>query len=218
MMKNDILSVLSLVFFSFGVALSSQIYVVFLVPILFLIILNPKSFLPSLKRLIFLNLFIFLISLSAVLAGILQMAILIFVRSNIIVFFAILLFYKKDGYFFASGISKLVFSDKFAWSIYLSINYIGFLSSDLKRLKKTLLIRGLIPQTSLFCYKAYANMVALLFLSAYKRISAMQKTMISRGFNGKFFRKKEKFKINFGDFLVFFSVVICGFVKFGVLI
>lgn len=217
-MKNETISVLSLVIFSFVVALNAQIYAVFLAPIILLIILNPKSFLPSLKKLVFLNLFISLIALSAILSGDLHTAILIFVRSNIIVFFAILLFFAKDGYFFASGISKLVFSDKFAWLVYLSVNFIGFLKLDLKILKKTLLIRGFIPQASVFCYKTYANLVALLFLSAFKRTKSLQKTMISRGFDGKFFRKKEKIKLNLADILVFCLVLACGVLKFGVLI
>lgn len=217
-MKNEILSVLAFVIFSFLVALSSQIYIVFLIPILLLVIFNPKSFLPSLKKLIFLNLFISLIALSSILSGNLQLAILIFIRSNLIVFFVILLFYKKDGYFFATGVSKLVFSDKFAWLVYLSINFISFLNSDLLRLKKTLLIRGLVSRTSLFCYRAYADMVALLFLSAFKRVVALQKTMILRGFNGKFFRKKEKIFISFSDILIFSSILSCGFLRFGVLI
>ncbi|MCD8212459.1 MAG: cobalt ABC transporter permease, partial [Campylobacter sp.] len=83
--------------FSFKIALSNSVNLIFFAPILFLAGLNLKNLLPVFKTLLKLNFFIAFVVLSLVIYDEFTLAKLIFIRSNLILLFGLLGFYKAYG-------------------------------------------------------------------------------------------------------------------------
>ena len=106
-------------FFSFRVSLSSATDAVFIAPVLFLAILNFKNLFEILKSVLKLNIFIILVVLSLVLYGEYALAKLIFVRSNLIILFGRLAFYRSDYFSIALAVSSLNLGDKLTAIFYL---------------------------------------------------------------------------------------------------
>lgn len=222
-MKNSTIILLCFLLYSLLMALNSKIYIFSFLPVILLAIYQRNIFFKAVKRLAFLNLFLVLIVLSAFINGDFQRGIMIFIRSNLIVFFGILLFYKIDANKVATGFKTLGFGNKFSTLIFISIAFIIYLKDEIKKFKNILKIRNFSPKTNLFTYKTYGNLIALLFINASLKAVKLEKTMIIRNFNenllvnrGNFaMNKKELFLLSLVVFLGFF---ICGNFEFGVLI
>ena len=216
-MKNCAIMLLCFAIYSFGVALSSHIYFLFFLPVLVLLGLNFAKFKEIFTRLFYLNFFIIILVLGVVFEGNFALGILIFLRSNLIILFGILLFINSQTSDISQGFYNLKFGKKISALIYFCLNFINSLKSEFARLKKLLQIRGLVPQTTIFTYKIYANLVALLFLFALKKAEDLRKTMLVRGFDGVFYHsEKSKFWGKEAIFLTF--VIFCVIFKIGVVI
>lgn len=215
---NSGFAIVCAILFCCGVALSQSIFVSFFVPIILLGFFRRDIVKIALKRLFFLNFFIILVVASASVVGNFYTATLIFARSNIAIFFMVLLFTNRSPYFVADGVAKLKFGDKLASLLYFSVSFVGFVKSELERLKLTLFARGFVPASSLFCYKTYANIVAMLFLSAIARSEALHKSMKARGFSGKFIFTECPLKINLADLSLLSSVILCLIFRIGEII
>ncbi|WP_333720409.1 MULTISPECIES: energy-coupling factor transporter transmembrane component T [unclassified Campylobacter] len=214
--QNAAISLLCFVIYSFFVALGGKIYLSYFLPVLALLALNFADFKEIFKKLAILNIFVFFMILSALIAQNSHFALLVFFRANLIMLFAILIFWKRDEYFLARGVRNLGLGDKISSIFYFCVKFIAFLRAELERQKTVLLVRGFRAKSSIFSYKTYANCVALLILGALGRAENLQNALITRGFSGKFFFAKEKFGALEIGFLFF--VLICLFVRLGEMI
>lgn len=217
-MINSSISILCFTIFSFFVALSSEIYLTYFLPLIFLNLIKFRYFFEILKRLFFLNFFIILVIISVLLSDNSHLALLIFIRSNLIILFGLLLFHKMDSYGIASGISSLGLGSKISYLFYFCIRFIQIGKRDFYKLKCTLNIRAFKHKTSIFTYQTYANLVAMLFLSAIKKSQMLEKTMQARGFNGKFYKFEDKIRLGFYDILLMILVLISVIFKQGIII
>ncbi len=138
------------------------------------------------KRLIVLNIFAVLMALSAAFNKNYDLAILIFARANLILIFGLFLFHKIDAYRLAIGICDLKMGVKIGCLFYFCARFIDGSKADFARLKKSLIARNFQPKTSLFTYKTFANVVAMLFWLAFVRLKNVEKTLQIRGFSGQF--------------------------------
>ena len=142
-------------FFSFRVSLSSATDAVFIAPVIFLAILNFKNLFEILKSVLKLNIFIILVVLSLVLYGEYALAKLIFIRSNLIILFGRLAFYRSDYFSIALAVSSLNLGDKLTAIFYFSAKFTADLKTIFIRLKKTLKPRFLptkFTQIWLLCF------------------------------------------------------------------
>ena len=196
-------------FFSFKVSLSSATDAVFIAPVLFLAILNFKNLFEILKSVLKLNIFIILVVLSLVLYGEYALAKLIL--------FGRLAFYRSDYFSIALAVSSLNLGDKLTAIFYFSAKFTADLKTIFARLKKTLKVRGFEPKASLFTYKIYANLVAMLFLEAFYKASVLEKTFVCRGFDGKLFGNKS-LKIGAKDAAIIALTACCYIFSLGVTI
>ncbi len=185
-MINPTIALLSLLVYSFGVALSQNIFAPFFLAPAVLASFKPHFVKPAIKRLILLNFFIILVAASPAICGDWRIAALVFTRSNLIVFFALLLVAGESEYFAPRGILGLGLGDKIASLFYLGVSFVTALRGDFSRIKRTLAARGFVAKTSIFTYRTYAGVAALLALGAFERAEAMKKTMLARGFAGRF--------------------------------
>lgn len=216
-MKNCAIMLLCFAIYSFGVALSSHIYYLFFLPVLILFALNFDKFKEIFTRLFYLNFFIIILVLGVVFEGNFTLGILIFLRSNLIILFGILLFINSQTSDISQGFYNLKFGKKISALIYFCLNFINSLKLEFARQKKVLQVRGFVPQTTIFTYKIYANLIALLFLFALKKAEDLRKTMIVRGFDGIFYHTQKE-KIAKAEVTFLAIVAFCVIFKFGVLI
>ncbi|MGM9997116.1 CbiQ family ECF transporter T component [Campylobacter lanienae] len=217
-MINPSISIACFAVFSFFVALSGEIYLTHFLPLIFLGLIKFRYIFEILKRLVFLNFFIILVVISVLLADNLNLALLIFVRSNLIILFGLLSFHKLNSYSIALGISGLGMGNKISYLFYFCVRFIEIGKMDFYKFKRTLKARNFNHKTSIFAYQTYANLVAMLFLSAFKKSQMLEKTMLVRGFDGKFYKFQNSIKFGFCDILLIILVLIALILRQGVLI
>ncbi|ALV64166.1 energy-coupling factor transporter transmembrane component T family protein [Campylobacter fetus] len=206
-----------LVIFSFKVALSSSIDATFFLPILFLLFIKFKNILSLIKKMIFLNLFIILVALSVMIYENYHLAALIFIRSNLIIFFGLSIFSTANSYDIAISVSNLKLGDKISAMFYFTVKFIDEFKSEFQRIKQTLKARGFKPCSSLFTYKTYGNLVAMLFLSAFHKSQMLEKTFICRGFQGKFYTQNRQ-KIGILDIILLIFTIFIYILSLGKII
>lgn len=216
-MKNPTFTLIILIIYSFFIGLSKHIFLSFFIPILILFFIKKEFIISNLKKLFFLNLFIIIIALNPLINGNYELAFLVFLRANLIIFFSILLFSGVDDFFLIYA-AKNIFGKKLSILIYFTIRFINSLKTEFKRLKKTLKARGFVSKTSLFTYKIYANITAMLFLSAYEKANLVEKTIKIRGFYPQYMIKNNSVSLHKSDILFGIITAFCLFYKFGVLV
>ncbi len=178
---------ISILLYSFGLAFFKEIWLSMLLAPLFLALVKPKSILPSFKKLLFLNIFILLVSLSAVLSKEYNLALLIFVRANAILFFTFLLFDKRDIFEITASLSSLGLPTKLSTLFFFVAKFIFIIKNEFQIIKKALLVRHFKRKTTLFTYKIYANIVGMLVVKCFERADKLKKAMILRNFGGKIY-------------------------------
>ena len=206
-------SLLAFFIFSFGVGLSGQLYAAFFAPPLLLFALKISIARAVCARLAVLNIFAILSALSPAIVGNYELAGVIFLRANLIMAFAILLFYGKDEYFFARGFYGLGLGEKLSSLVYCCGRFVNFLRSDLARLQALLRMRGFVGTSGIFTYKIYANLV----ISALEQARNLSLVMNARGFCGRlFYECREGLSVLEASFLAF--VLACISVKIGAIL
>lgn len=180
--------------YSIVLALSNSLHVSMFLPLILEIYRNKNDILIIFKKLALLNLFISIISISIYFSNP-NLAFLIFIRSNMIVLFALLLLSNKTYFDIAYGLQKLKLPPKISSLFYLSAKFIFLLFKEIKIFNKNLLLRGFKPKVNIFTYKTYANFIGLFFIQALNKAENINNTLILRGFNGKIYSLKPPKKI-----------------------
>lgn len=209
------LSLVITAFYSFGVSVSEQISPLFALPILALVFLKSAFLFRALKALFFLNLFVFFAVLSVIIARNYELALLIALRANLIMLFNLLLFAGLKEAQIAGLFSELKFSPKFVSLVYFALFFVGILRRELEIRLLALKSRG--TGQGLFRLKAYANVVALLVILAFKRASSLELALRARGFGGQILWA-QKLQYSKAEIFLLFCAIICVILAFlGVL-
>ncbi|QDF29908.1 energy-coupling factor transporter transmembrane component T family protein [Halarcobacter anaerophilus] len=159
----------------------------FLLPIIFAAFYEYKNILTILKKLFFLNFFIGMLFVFLILQGDVQNGINIYIRTNMIILFNLLLFSKSSGYDIVRALNELKFPKEFVSSVYFSLKMIQTLTDEFKKIKQTLRARGFRANSSLFAYETYGNLFGHIFVKSIKKAQALQDSFKLRGFNGKIY-------------------------------
>lgn len=192
--------------YSFGLAFFENIYLsMFLAPLL-VSILKHEAILTALKKLLFLNIFILFVCVSAVLNEEYNLALLIFLRSNAILFFTFLLFYKKDIFEITSSLSSLGVSPKLSSLFFFVAKFIFIIKSEFKTINKALKARNFHPKSNFFTYKIFANIIGMLVIKCFQRADKLKKSMLLRNFQGKIYQNRVEV-ISKIDLIIVVSVI-----------
>lgn len=210
-------SIISLIFYSISVALSASIFASFFAPLLFALIFKKDKIARILKRLLILNIFVLLSVASVLLSKNYDLAWLIFLRSNLLIFFSLLLFSGISESEFLRAFSALGLGKKPNSLIYFSLTFISSLKMDLSRLKNTLKARGFKPKSNVFSYKIYSNLLALLLVLALKKLQSTQKTLKARNFRGHILNQ-QNLSLKAQDYALLAICAFCLFFKYGAII
>lgn len=179
----------------------------FLIPLIFLIITNFDNLLKILKKLLFLNLFIFAIFVFVWIQNSLVEALNIYVRTNMIIFFNLLLFFNSKGLDIVRGFYLLKFPNRFVSTFYFTWKMIVELQDDFKNIKTTLITRSFHSKTNLFIYQTYGNILGLLFVKSIQKAQNLKDSFELRGFNGEIYLS-DSFNLNKFDFYLIITVLI----------
>lgn len=193
--------------FTYSLLVSFSIFkIYFLIPILLLLFYIKKYFFNILKKLIFLNLFIFVLFLVLLIESSLQEALNVYLRTNMIILFNLSIFYSSKGYDIVRALSLLRFPDTFSSSTYFTLKMIESLTKDFKNIKTTLKARAFKANTSMFTYYTFGNVLGMLLVKSIRKANSLKDSFQARGFNGKIYLNDE-FILKKQDYFMALSVL-----------
>ncbi len=198
---------ISIFIYSFGLSFINSAYLtIFLAPLL-LMILQKKAILSTLKKLLFLNIFIILMGISAIINQDYQYALLIVLRANALILFTLLIFHDKTLFDIAASLHTLKVPDKLISLFFFVGKFVIIIKDEFETTKKVMKIRNFKSKSNAFSYKIYANVIGMMIVKCFDRAEKLKNSMILRNFQGKIYQSKiDKFsKI---DFLILLTVLI----------
>lgn len=174
-------------FYSTSVAIQEHLYAPMLLPLLVLGWLHKASLWSIFKRLFLLNTLIAIVVLSVLWQKNYELALLVFLRSNFILLFMLMLFHGKDEFSIAIAMQRLHLHHKVTSIFFFTAKSIFLIKREFFLFKNTLHVRGFTPRTDLLTYKTMAGFVGILFIKALERAVWLQKAMQLRGFCGEIY-------------------------------
>jgi len=208
---NPAISLILAFIFSLLVSFST-FDVIYLLPIFTLFYYVKKHLRAIFKKLLFLNLFIFVLFLVLLIESSLEEALNVYIRTNVIILFNLCVFYSSKGYDIVRGLCLLKFPDKFTSSTFFTLKMIESLTSDFKNIKTTLKARGFKANSSMFTYYTFGNVLGMLFVKSIRKSNSLKDSFIARGFDGKIYLNDE-FKISKVDYSLIFAVALTVLLK-----
>lgn len=204
---NVAIMLICAIIYSFFMSLNA-VEIVYVAPVIFLMLCEYKLLFETLKRLLFLNLFIVMIFIVLALEGNMQEAINIYIRTNLIILFNLLLFSHSNGYDIVRALNELKFPKRFVSSVYFSLKMIQTLSEEFKKVKQTLRSRGFHARSSLFSYETYGNVFGHIFVKSIRKSLALRDSFELRGFHGRIYLITNTRMSLYDLMLVFFTCMI----------
>jgi cobalt/nickel transport system permease protein len=184
----------------------NKIEILYLAPIIYILFFEYKNLLKILKKLLILNIFIGMIFIILILQNHVEEAITIYLRTNMIILFNLLLFSHSSGFDIVRAINELKFPKKFVSSVYFTLKMIQTLSDEFKNIRVTLKSRGFKANTSFFTYETYGNLFGHIFVKSIRKANALQDSFKLRGFHGRIYLINNT-KINLYDIGLIFLVI-----------
>lgn len=187
-MRTDI-AIMIFMLYSLVVSITNFVHVLFFVPILLELYRNKDNLLSIFKKIAYLNILLIIIAISLYFSNP-KLAFLIFIRSNFIMIFGLLLFNKKSYFDIAFGLKRLKVPDIIVSIFYFTSKFIIILKDEIKIFQQNLLLRGFEAKTDMFTYQTYANFIGLLFINSFYKADRLSNILITRGYNGKIYSLK----------------------------
>jgi len=198
---------ISIFIYSFGLSFINSAYLtIFLAPLL-LMILQKKAILSTLKKLLFLNIFIIIMGISAIINQDYQYALLIVLRANALILFTLLIFHDKTLFDIAASLHTLKVPDKLISLFFFVGKFVIIIKEEFETTKKVMKIRNFKSKSNAFSYKIYANVIGMMIVKCFDRAEKLKNSMILRNFQGKIYQSKID-KFNKIDFLILLTVLI----------
>ncbi len=208
MIITPAISLISAFLFSIIVSFSNYEFY-YLLPIFFMLYLNKNNIFYIFKSLLFLNLFIVVLALVLVMQNKYEEALNIYIRTNMIILFNLVIFYNSKGYDIVRGLYILKFPDSFISTTYFTLKMIENFKNNFLNIKKTLTSRGFKAKTNLFTYYTFGNILGMLFVKSIRKSQSLQESFEARGFKKKIYLN-DKFKTTNKDIilLLFIGIII----------
>lgn len=200
--------------YSFGLSFFDSIYLSMFLPCIFLMIIQREAIAQIFKKLIFLNIFIVFVSASALLSKDYELALLIFLRSNALLLFMLLIFYKKSLFDIAISMQTLRVPDKLAAVFFFVAKFIVIMKEEFELTKKVMKTRNFKSKTNIYSYKIYSNVIGMLIVKCFDKADKLKNSMILRNFQGKIYQSKSD-KFTKMDFLIFCVIIFSLSFKFA---
>ena len=86
----------------------------------------------------------------------------------------------------AHALHSLKLPPKLVLLLLITYRYIFLIEDELQTMLRAARIRNFQPDTSLHCYRTYANLLGMLFVRSAERAQRIHKAMLCRAFDGRF--------------------------------
>jgi len=169
--------------YSFFIATSKNIDIFLFIPIVAQALILKVNIKRVFKKVLKVNLFIFITSLILFLEGKYELATLVFIRANLILWFT--LSFDFDGFKLYKGLSNLKVSNKFSLILFFTVKYIEVLFSSIFRLLEVLKIRGFKATLSKKTFSVYGNLLAFLLYTSVNKMEKMEDVITLRTKDGQ---------------------------------
>lgn len=200
--------------YNFGLSFFDTLYISMFLPSFFLMALKKEAILPTLKRLLLLNIFIVFVSASAFFTGNKNLAYLIFLRSNALLLFTLLMFYEKTLFDIAASMQTLKVPNKLTSIFFFVAKFIIIIKEEFDITKKVMKIRNFKSKSNVFSYIIYANVIGMIIVKCFERAEKLKNSMILRNFQGKIYSTKDE-KFTKVDLVIFILVIVSLFIHVG---
>jgi len=177
------IGVITLFIYSFFVATTKSLDILLVIPIIAQILLFKVKIKKVFKKVLKVNLFIFVTFLILFLEGKHELATLVFVRANLILWFT--LSFNFDGFKLYKGLTNLKVSNKFSLILFFTVKYIEVLFSSAFRMLEVFKIRGFKPTFSKKTFSIYADMLAFLLYTAVNKMEKVEDVITIRTKDGQ---------------------------------
>lgn len=177
------IGVIALFVYSFFVATTKNLDILLVIPIIAQILLFKVKIKKVFKKVLKVNLFIFVTFLILFLEGKHELATLVFVRANLILWFT--LSFNFDGFKLYKGLTNLKVSNKFSLILFFTVKYIEVLFSSVFKLLEVLKTRGFKPTVSKKTFSIYADMLAFLLYTAVNKMEKVEDVITIRTKDGQ---------------------------------
>lgn len=186
----------------------NNVEIIYFLPLVFVMFCEYKKLLNIFKKLLFLNLFIVMIFLVLAVQGNMEEAITIYIRTNMIILFNLIVFSHSNGFDIVRALNELKFPKQFVSSVYFTLKMIQTLTQEFKKIKMTLKSRGFKANTSLFTYETYGNLFGHIFVKSIIKSNALKDSFALRGFNGRIYLLNNNALSMYDGVLIGFIVLI----------
>lgn len=156
-----------------------------LAPVIFAFLFLQKQKLRTAIWLAWLNIFAVFIALSYALNGDFLNAKAVFIRTNLIVGLALGLFLGREQFFLIQALSQLKVSQKIIAIMLINNKLFEELLERASKIPAVLKARGVRVGTSIFTYRAYANLLGKMIVLGLDRSFEIHRTMLARGYSGR---------------------------------
>jgi cobalt/nickel transport system permease protein len=190
--------------FSFFVAFTALEYF-YVLPLIYVLFLQRQWLVSILKKWLVLNLFILFLVLFVYFQNPNE-ALILLVRTNMILLFNLSLFYHSKGFDIVRGLLALKFPNIFVSVFYFTLVMIQQLFKELKQIKMALTARGFQPKSNGFTYEVFGNMFAMMFIKAIKKANSLNESMLLRGFSGQMYLLSQN-KIALSQYALFGLII-----------
>ncbi|MGA1862494.1 energy-coupling factor transporter transmembrane component T [Deferribacter thermophilus] len=200
---------LALIFYAFTLSFANNFSFIHLLPILLLSILyfNKINFYKFFKKLIKLNIFIALISLSLIIFHKDYFsAMLIFYRVNLILIFNVLTTSSLTNDDIFKNLTQLKLPWKIKSLLIFSYKYIDILLKEKEKLDEALKVRYFHGKTNLISYKTLAFILGALINRSINRANLLQDALTMRYFKGRFYTLTPN-NINYKDIIIVLATI-----------
>lgn len=213
-MISTAMALLSTTIYSFGLSFFNTIYISMFLPSFLLMLIQKDAIIVTFKRLLLLNIFIIMVSLSAIINNDYELALLLFLRSNALLLFALLIFYNKSLFDIATGMQTLKVPNKLSSLFFFVAKFVIIIKEEFSITKKALKVRNFKSNTSIFSYKIYANIIGMMIVKCFDRADKLKDTMILRNFKGRIYQSKSE-QFSKIDFVILCIVIFSLSIQFG---
>jgi len=201
---NPSLGFASILLYSFFIATVTKVSILLAVPIGVLFFVLKIDFEKLIKKVIGVNLFIFITVLILVLENKHDLAMLVFVRANLILLFT--LSFNFDGFSLYKAMNDLKISNKFSLIFFFTVKYIEILFSSSIRLKNVAKIRGFQAKFNLDSLKTYAEIMGFLLYMSINKMEKVEDLIVLRTKNDQLLPAK-KIVVGYKDILLLSSIL-----------
>jgi len=198
------IGVVSLFIYSFFVATTKSIEPLLLIPIIVQALILKIDFKVVFKKVLKVNIFIFITFLILLLEGNTELAILVFVRANLILWFT--LSFNFDGFKLYKGLTNLKVSNKFSLILFFTVKYIEVLFTSILRIKEVLKLRGFQGKFNIKTFKTYGDIFAFMIFTSVSKMQMVHDVIHLRCKDDRLLPAR-KIKIKVNELLLITSIL-----------